>query len=373
MSLSLRDQLPTEDGITLRRVTSISISEPSSVPWERSPRQSTILLEFSKVQFFIEEDFLYEIESSYTEPLSQDSLESLINAYKQKEKCLIIAVVRSRDTEHSTVIHNFYFHAHLLNKLLFRRKPQSGEIISRYHVEHPIQVNNPMTNLPIIGEVEYFIAKDGANTFRANFIGTDHTFANSETLRHVFESNALKPEDAELNEFSAPITDFTRFLDLDINSLEILTRLVELQRDTLLAQIKVPFTQGFLYGMLMIINFILIGTVITFSIQRFIEAREGSYDDFSFGEMIPYGLLSISSMSLDKLTCKIYRSSESRPIFMAKLLTWAILYGGLGLSFTAQSLGIVYFCTTGLMGYAFFYLLFSICLFFAHGSHKKLT
>lgn len=255
---------------SLQHQVSPSLSDPSSVPFEITPGQSAIMLEFTKIEFYIELDLLVKIEASYVEPLSQESFEGLISAYKLKQKNLIIAVIKNRDPDRSTVIHNFYFNAHLLNKLLFRMKSQDGEIISRHHREYPILVSNPMTNLPIIGEVEYFMVKDGDSSYVANFIGTDYTFVYNENLREAFKTSALKPEDADLPEFNSPITDFTRFLDLDINSLEILTRLVELQRDTLLAQIKVPFIQAFIYGILVLINLILIATVMTFSIQRVI-------------------------------------------------------------------------------------------------------
>lgn len=78
----------------------------------------------------------------------------LITYYRDWGKDLIIAVIKSREIENFTTIHSYYYNAFMLNKQIFRSGEQK-KVLGR-HSSSPIVANNPVTNLPIIGEVEYY-------------------------------------------------------------------------------------------------------------------------------------------------------------------------------------------------------------------------
>ena len=85
---------------------------------------------------------------SYQDPLTKDPLYELITSHKEAGKCFILARVETRiPTQDGSKSKYFYYHAHALNKLLFR---QHGD-------EHlfRLMLMNPLTNTEIIG-VEYY-------------------------------------------------------------------------------------------------------------------------------------------------------------------------------------------------------------------------
>lgn len=54
-----------------------------------------------------------------------------------------------------------FFDAFNLTKLLFKTPIVGSDdhLISRYHINYPLSVKNPLTNEIIVGEVEFFLLK----------------------------------------------------------------------------------------------------------------------------------------------------------------------------------------------------------------------
>ena len=94
-------------------------------------------------------------------------------------------------------------------KIIFKKK--DGEYVGRFHQKHPITAGNPLTNSRIVGEVLFFkvenpyLSIEGEKEERypkgkslslkgtkAEFIGSDFTFINSEPLRRTIFSNCTE-------------------------------------------------------------------------------------------------------------------------------------------------------------------------------------
>lgn len=212
----------------------------------------------SSIKLLIDSIKVFELDPSTIEPLSQESYSSLISHYSSSSKHFIIALVKSRDLENPTHLFSFCFDAYQLNKLLFKVKPNQ-ELISRHDRLSPISASNPLTNLPIIGEVEYFLMKSPE---MAEFIGTDYTFTQLSTLRNIFETNALRQEDMKFPLYTGHVDNLSSFALIDSNSLVLLERVIEGHRGSLLSQIRVPFKKAVPFGGLIVLYFMVLWLVL---------------------------------------------------------------------------------------------------------------
>ena len=89
---------------------------------------------------------------NYVEPFTLEPLNSIIQSYRQAGKCFIIARVETLVTLDSgrPISRYFYYAAHHLNKILFRKYGTESTYIFRLYAL------NPLTNTEMIGNVEYF-------------------------------------------------------------------------------------------------------------------------------------------------------------------------------------------------------------------------
>ncbi|RKO94809.1 hypothetical protein BDK51DRAFT_30964 [Blyttiomyces helicus] len=81
---------------------------------------------------------------SNEEPFTLESFSSLARTHARAGKTLILARVVTEDGR------RFYYSAHQLNKVIFRRKGEEGAYLFRLYAL------NPLTNTEICGDVEYF-------------------------------------------------------------------------------------------------------------------------------------------------------------------------------------------------------------------------
>jgi hypothetical protein len=212
----------------------------------------------TELKFYMKDAYLFEIESETIEPLSQETFSSLIEHFASMGKTLLIAVIKNRDLDDPSHLFSFYFNAFQINKLVFKKR-HNGEIISRHDKNFPLAVSNPLTNLPIIGEIEYYQVKTDKNAY---FIGTDYTFTQDEKLRSIFIENALRTEDCELREFNSSIDDIHRFTNLNTSSIGLLEQVLEDYRNSLLSQIRVPFKKAVVFGIIILSYFIILDMTI---------------------------------------------------------------------------------------------------------------
>ena len=183
----------------------------------------------------------FRLSMTAVEPLTHETFLSLFETYRDQGKRLIIAVVLERDVEEPSVLRAFFFSAGMLNKLLLK-KNGSEEYVSRYSGTPQLVVNNPLTNLSIVGEVEYYIC-DTEN--RGMFIGTDFTLWKRPSLRELFHSH----NQLDLDPYEAS-QDPVHLNDLDATSLEALSRLIDIHRATVLSVIRIPFGKAVSYGVI---------------------------------------------------------------------------------------------------------------------------
>lgn len=312
-----------------------------------------------------------EIEATTEEAITKETFQKLIADYVYANKKLIIAQVKSRDKDRSIIMHTFYFAAHELNKLLYK-VTSNNELIGRHSSTFTLCVNNPLTNLPIIGEVEYYLITNSQIPYIADFIGTDYTFLHNDKLRKIFEDNALKREDTQFPKIDQNITDLSRWLDIDIASIDVLSRILEAQREHLLDRITVPFNKGVLFGALVLLSFIVYLGAIGVAGLQVIKSRFGNKIEPTGVELLFMGVLPISSMILDQYTCYLYKAKEDRPIIITKIITWFVLILLFILTNVLEGETIDLIFSTALLGYSSHYMLFSACLYFAHSSKKRL-
>jgi hypothetical protein len=326
------------------------------------------------LRFYAENTFLYAADSEKIEPLSQETFSALIECYQEANKSLLVAVVKNRDPERPSCLHNFYFHAFHLNKILFKLKP-NGELLSRFDKSSPLPAMNPLTNLPIVGEVEYYIVR---RKDRADFIGTDFTYTMNANLRQVFVENALRPEDVQFRSYSSNADDINRFSNLDDPSLVAIERVIEERRNNQAGQVKVPFKHAALFGIILVVYYGLLGLALSIagnkvlSIQ-FIDAFYGRVNKFSLAEIVQIAILPVVSNGFDKYVLKLYKTVEDKVFFYTKVAAWVVLAGAIGLSYTTDSLIAMMACSGMIIGYTVFYNVFSLSLYFANSSFRKLV
>ena len=312
-----------------------------------------------------------EIQASTEEAITKETFEKLIAEYAYAKKKLIIAQVKSRDKERSIIVHTFYFAAHALNKLLYK-VTSNDDLIGRYSSSYTLCVNNPLTNLPIIGEVEYYLITNTEPPYIADFIGTDYNFLHNDKLRKIFEENALKREDNQLPRIDQSITDLSRWLEVDIASIDILSRILEMQREHLLDRITVPFSKAVPYGAAVMLALIVYIGAIGVAGLQVIRSRSGMKIEPSVVELLFMGVLPISSMMLDSFTCYLYKAKEERAIIVSKIISWIVLVVLFILTnfLNGETIDLVF--SISLLGYGTHYMLFSGCLYFVHSKRKKL-
>ena len=206
-------------------------------------------LEQKPLQLLMGDKIIHELDPATVEPLSQETFTSLISLYSSSNKSFILSLVRNRDLDNLSDFFYFCFHAYELNKLLFRTKA-SREIYSRHDKKRPFSVCNPLTNLPIVGEVEYFKMTSSTT---AQFIGTDYTYTQLDSLRDIFKNNALRTEDLQFREQALLIADLPRMPNLDASDIAMLEREIENHRMAVMSEIRVPFKKAAIFGGIAII------------------------------------------------------------------------------------------------------------------------
>lgn len=323
----------------------------------------------NSLPLLLEDEVLYEVELSTVETITQMSISELIQQHTAVGKSFIIAVAKGRELERPTIVHNFYFAAHQLNKTLFVES--SDGIISRFHRTKPLQPTNPLTNQPFIGEIEYFAVKK--NSKQGVFIGTDYTFANSETLRSYFKTNALAPIDAELPQAAESIPDFARMFEIvDINNLEIFSRMLDRQNETLLSRVHVPFRRASLFGALTIVTLLIYIAALIEAGRFYVNLRIELDPVVTSEDAIIWCIFPMASLLQDKATSFLYSSTEDRGGLVAKAVSWVLYFALFSLMMSFKNYIINSLFAIVVLGYGSFYTLYSIFLFFAYSSRKRL-
>ncbi|ORZ39303.1 hypothetical protein BCR44DRAFT_1271291 [Catenaria anguillulae PL171] len=106
------------------------------------------------------------ITGSTTEPLTLETFGALAQRHQAIGKNLIIArvdvAVNDANLEPNELpeTRSFYYHAHSLNKILFRTFGKNGEYLFR------LFALNPMTNTDMVGDVVYFMVYPGTPVHR---------------------------------------------------------------------------------------------------------------------------------------------------------------------------------------------------------------
>lgn len=370
MSASSERSIPDERDLK----TYHSLTEVLEVSPGFSCEDSMILEDIqacNTIELYAGPNKISEIQASTEEAITKETFEKLIAEYAYSKKKLIIAQVKSRDKDRSIIVHTFYFAAHALNKLLYK-VTSNDELIGRYSSNYTLCVNNPLTNLPIIGEVEYYLITNTEPPYIADFIGTDYNFLHNDKLRKIFEENALKREDNTLPRIDQSITDLSRWLEVDIASIDILSRILETQREQLLDRITVPFSKAVLYGAAVLLALIVYIGAIGVAGLQVIRSRSGMKIEPTVVELLFMGVLPISSMVLDSFTCYLYKAKEDRAIIVSKIISWIFLVILFILTNLLKGETIDLIFSVSLLGYATHYMLSSGCLYFAHSKRKRL-
>ena len=94
------------------------------------------------------------IPADHEDPFSLETFEELIVQHQQVSKQLIIARVKTVDPHLPDKEYFSYYSAHALNKILFRT-----QIVYGRRLIHRLLVLNPLTNTPIVGDVQYFVVR----------------------------------------------------------------------------------------------------------------------------------------------------------------------------------------------------------------------
>ncbi|KAJ3044374.1 hypothetical protein HDV00_002266 [Rhizophlyctis rosea] len=85
------------------------------------------------------------------EPFTLDTFATLLRSHTTAKKTLILARLETLDTTTSPpIVRHFWYSAHQLNKVIFRKYGESGSYLFRLHAM------NPLTNTEIVGDVQYF-------------------------------------------------------------------------------------------------------------------------------------------------------------------------------------------------------------------------
>lgn len=301
------------------------------------------------------------------EPLTHECFRILVQSYEEQHKALILAVIQERDVEEPTLVRAFFFAAGMLNRLIFK---QSGEtLISRYSGSTALTPNNPLTNLPIISEVEFYICQ---SEDRAVFIGSDYTLWKRPSLQEVFKTNSQW----DLDEWQSA-QDSLHLNDLDANSLEALSHLVDVHRAAVLSVIRIPFLKAVIYGILVVLMALIYCASFALSLNdviptQYVYIKQGWSDDISPQVVTLLPVLAITSCLFDWLTCTLFQQNESPVFFHVKIVTWMLM---------VLLTPLVYFVCeirqgklaylSSIMGYAGYHTLYSGCLFMANCKYQR--
>lgn len=300
------------------------------------------------------------------EPLTHESFRSLVQGYEEQRQSLILAVVLERDVEQPTLMRSFIFAAGMLNKLIFKRN--GADLVSRYSSPSLVP-NNPLTNLPIISEIEYYLCQ---SEDRAEFIGSDYTLWKRPSLQETFRTMAQW----DLDEWQQP-QDSLHLNDLDANSLEALSRLVDVHRAAILSVIRIPFLKAVGYGISLVLMVLLYLSSFALSLNdviptQYIYMKQGWSEDISPQVVILLPTLAVFSSLFDWLTCSLFQQSESPVFFHIKIVTWMLIVLVTPLAYflcEVEQGKLVYL--SSVMGYAGYHTLYSACLLAAHCKYQR--
>lgn len=313
------------------------------------------------------EQVKYRLSPNSVEPLTRETFGALLESYQEQSKSLIVAVILERDVEEPTTIRPFFFEAGMLNKLIFKR---SGDtLISRYSGSTALTPNNPLTNIPIIGEIEYYICRD---SYTAIFLGSDYTLWKRASLQEVFQNNSqLSPDEWE------SLQDSIRLNDLDATSLEALARLVDVHRASILSVIRIPFLQSAAYGIFLFLMGVIYAAAFALALEdvsstQYVELKLDWDSEISFSVLAVVPMMAVSSSLFDWLTCTLFQEKESPAIFQAKIVTWLLLVLATPVAYFIgddKQGKLSYLCAV--MGYAAYHVLYSACLFLANCKYHR--
>jgi len=301
------------------------------------------------------------------EPLTHESFRSLVQGFEEQRKSLILAVVLERDVEQPTMVRSFFFAAGMLNKLIFKRK--GDLLVSRYSSPSLVSPNNPLTNLPIISEVEYYLCQ---SEDRAVFIGSDYTLWKRPGLQETFRTMAQW----ELDEWESP-QDSLHLNELDANSLEALSRLVDVHRAAVLSVIRIPFLKAVGYGIVVVLMVLLHAATFAITLNdvtptQYIHMKQYWSDGISPQVVILLPILAVFSCFFDWLTCALFKNSESPIFFHVKIVTWMLIVLVTPLAYFVCEIeqGKLAYLSS-VMGYSGYHVLYSACLFAAHCKYQR--
>lgn len=84
------------------------------------------------------------------ETFTLDSFDRVIQRAYAQGKAFILARVTTADPHDPQHLYHSYYSAHQINKVLFRTQPELSLL-------HRMKSNNPLNNMPIIGDVDYYM------------------------------------------------------------------------------------------------------------------------------------------------------------------------------------------------------------------------
>lgn len=94
-----------------------------------------------------------EVNADQEDPFSLEPFSDLIQAHIDAGKDFILARVLTVEEKDDTKrFYTNYYQAHVLNRQLFRTQPSEGLL-------HRLKAKNPMNNLPIVGDVHYYVVR----------------------------------------------------------------------------------------------------------------------------------------------------------------------------------------------------------------------
>merc|ERR1719354_752587 len=98
------------------------------------------------------EEIVDVLDAEDEDPFTLETFEAMLKLHMQKEIDFIIARVKTADPEDEDRFYYSYYAAHHINKVLFRTQPDEGLL-------HRMRAKNPLNNMPIVGDVHYFVIK----------------------------------------------------------------------------------------------------------------------------------------------------------------------------------------------------------------------
>lgn len=94
------------------------------------------------------------VDAQNEESFTLEAFESMIRFSYQKKKVFILARVTTCDPVDSNRLYHSFYYAPQINRVLFRTEKPTG---AHHAFLHRMHAKNPLNNMPIIGDVEYFI------------------------------------------------------------------------------------------------------------------------------------------------------------------------------------------------------------------------